>query len=87
MNIKISSLLGCTWKKRYEWLKIVFNIVRWFLQIITFALFKQINKSCDEINEKAKRYDCVYWKTKDVSFINSFFLGDSLFFHFRTAIL
>lgn len=80
-------MLGCTWKKRYEWLKIVFNIVRWFLQIITFALFKQINKSRDEINEKAKRYDCVYWKTKDVSFINSFFLGDSLFFHFRTAIL
>lgn len=73
-------MLGCTWKKRYEWLKIVFNIVRWFLQIITFALFKQINKSRDEINEKAKRYDCVYWKTKDVSFINSFFLGDSLFF-------
>ena len=40
--------------------KIVFNIVRWFLQIITFALFKQINKSRDEINEKTKWHDCTY---------------------------
>ena len=41
----------------------------------------------EKYNNETKRYNCIYSQTKNTSFINSAFGGDTIIFHFREIIL